>query len=171
MQKEIYLAGGCFWGTEAFMQRINGVINAESGYANGNSLNPSYQEVCSGSGHAEVVKVVYDADKLSLATLLDYYFKVIDPVSVNQQGADKGIQYRTGIYYVDPQDAPVITHALAELQRQYAEPLAVENEPLDHYFPAEEYHQDYLDKNPNGYCHIDIQLMNEILQNQSVIGK
>ena len=113
-----------------------------------------------------MVKVTYDADKISLAKLLDYYFKVIDPVSVNQQGEDKGIQYRTGIYYVDPQDVPVINHALAELQKQYAEPLAVENEMLEHYFPAEEYHQDYLNKNPNGYCHIDIQLMNEILKNQ-----
>lgn len=164
--REIYLAGGCFWGTEAFMQRINGVIDAQSGYANGNTENPTYQEVCAGSGHAEVVKVTYDADKISLAKLLDYYFKVIDPVSMNQQGEDKGIQYRTGIYYVDPQDIPVINQALADLQAQYAEPLAVENTKLEHYFPAEEYHQDYLDKNPNGYCHIDLQLMNEILRNQ-----
>lgn len=164
--KEIYLAGGCFWGTEAFMQRIKGVIDAESGYANGNSLNPTYQEVCKGSGHAEVVKVTYDAEQIALSTLLDYYFKVIDPISINQQGEDKGIQYRTGIYYVDPQDAQVVTQALATLQTQYAEPLAVENEMLEHYFPAEEYHQDYLDKNPNGYCHIDIQLMNDILKNQ-----
>ncbi|QIM63652.1 peptide-methionine (S)-S-oxide reductase [Pasteurellaceae bacterium Orientalotternb1] len=166
MQKEIYLAGGCFWGTEAFMQRINGVLDAESGYANGSSLNPTYRDVCNGSGHAEVVKVTYDADNISLAKLLDYYFKVIDPISVNQQGADKGIQYRTGIYYVDPQDLPIIEKALADLQTQYAYPLAVEKAPLEHYFPAEEYHQDYLDKNPNGYCHIDIQLMNEILKNQ-----
>ncbi|SUT87045.1 peptide methionine sulfoxide reductase [Actinobacillus ureae] len=164
--REIYLAGGCFWGTEAFMQRINGVIDAQSGYANGNTENPTYQEVCAGSGHAEVVKVTYDADKIVLAKLLDYYFKVIDPVSMNQQGEDKGIQYRTGIYYVDAQDIPVINQALADLQAQYAEPLAVENTKLEHYFPAEEYHQDYLDKNPNGYCHIDLQLMNEILRNQ-----
>lgn len=164
--KEIYLAGGCFWGTEAFMQRIRGVIDAESGYANGNTLNPTYQEVCKGSGHAEVVKVTYDADQIGLAKLLDYYFKVIDPTSINQQGEDKGIQYRTGIYYVDPADTTVINQALAELQTQYSEPLAVENAPLEHYFPAEEYHQDYLDKNPTGYCHIDIQLMNDILKNQ-----
>lgn len=164
--KEIYLAGGCFWGTEAFMQRIRGVIDVESGYANGNTLNPTYQEVCKGSGHAEVVKVTYDADQIGLAKLLDYYFKVIDPISINQQGEDKGIQYRTGIYYVDPADTTVINQALAELQTQYSEPLAVENAPLEHYFPAEEYHQDYLDKNPTGYCHIDIQLMNDILKNQ-----
>lgn len=166
MQKEIYLAGGCFWGTEAFMQRINGVIDAESGYANGNTLNPSYRDVCNGSGHAEVVKVTYDSDKISLSTLLDYYFKVIDPISINQQGEDKGVQYRTGIYYIDPQDLPIIQASLAQLQSGYSEPLAVEQQALEHYFPAEEYHQDYLEKNPDGYCHIDIQLMNEILKNQ-----
>ena len=164
--REIYLAGGCFWGTEAFMQRINGVIDAQSGYANGSTENPSYQDVCSGSGHAEVVKVTYDANKISLETLLDYYFKVIDPISINQQGGDKGIQYRTGIYYSNLADKDVVTQALNALQAQYNQPLAVENKPLEHYFPAEEYHQDYLDKNPNGYCHIDIQLMNEILNNQ-----
>lgn len=164
--REIYLAGGCFWGTEAFMQRIRGVIDAESGYANGNSENPTYQAVCSGSGHAEVVKVTYDAEQISLETLLDYYFKVIDPISLNQQGADKGVQYRTGIYYVNPQDEPIIRHALAELQTQYKKQIVVENQPLVQYFKAEEYHQDYLDKNPNGYCHIDIALMNEILANQ-----
>lgn len=164
--KQIYLAGGCFWGTEAFMQRIRGVVNAEVGYANGNSLNPSYQDVCNGSGHAEVVKVTFDAEKISLTKLLDYYFKVIDPVSINRQGNDEGVQYRTGIYYVDTADEAIIREALANLQRNYKQPLAVENLPLEHYFPAEEYHQDYLDKNPNGYCHIDLQMMREILANQ-----
>lgn len=165
-RKEIYLAGGCFWGTEAFMQRIRGVLDAESGYANGNTLNPTYQEVCHGSGHAEVVKVTYDDAQISLEKLLNYYFQVIDPISVNQQGAGKGIQYRTGIYYTDPADHEIIQRALDELQTQYAEPIAVENTALEHYFPAEDYHQDYLEKNPNGYCHIDIQLMNHILRNQ-----
>ncbi|QLB12589.1 peptide-methionine (S)-S-oxide reductase/peptide methionine sulfoxide reductase msrA/msrB [Bisgaardia hudsonensis] len=164
--KIIYLAGGCFWGTEAFMQRINGVIDAESGYANGNTLNPTYQDVCSNSGHAEVVKVTYDNTQISLEKLLDYYFKVIDPTSLNQQGADKGVQYRTGVYYVDPNDKLIIEKSLADLQKQYSQPLVVENLPLEHYFPAEAYHQDYLDKNPNGYCHIDIQLMNDLLKNQ-----
>lgn len=164
--KRIYLAGGCFWGTEAFMQRIRGVEDAEAGYANGNSLNPSYQDVCNGSGHAEVVKVSYDPTRISLEKLLDYYFQVIDPVSINQQGADKGVQYRTGIYYTDPQDEPIITQALAALQQHYSQPLAIEKAKLKHYFPAETYHQDYLEKNPNGYCHIDIALMNHILQNQ-----
>ncbi|GAB1671035.1 peptide-methionine (S)-S-oxide reductase MsrA [Mannheimia haemolytica] len=164
--REIYLAGGCFWGVESFMQRIKGVIKAQSGYANGNTDNPSYQEVCAGSGHAEVVKVTYDANQISLAKLLDYFFKVIDPVSINKQGGDIGIQYRTGIYYTDPQDEPVVTAALAQLQTQFDQPLAVENQMLEQYFPAEEYHQEYLVKNPNSYCHIDIQLMNEILKNQ-----
>ncbi|MEG9533684.1 MULTISPECIES: peptide-methionine (S)-S-oxide reductase MsrA [Mannheimia] len=164
--REIYLAGGCFWGVESFMQRIKGVVKAQSGYANGNTNNPTYQDVCAGSGHAEVVKVTYDADKISLAKLLDYFFKVIDPVSINQQGGDIGIQYRTGIYHTDPQDLPVINQALSELQTQFDKPLAVENQMLEQYFPAEEYHQEYLVKNPTGYCHIDIQLMNEILKNQ-----
>lgn len=152
--REIYLAGGCFWGVESFMQRIKGVIKAQSGYANGNTDNPSYQEVCAGSGHAEVVKVTYDANQISLAKLLDYFFKVIDPVSINKQGGDIGIQYRTGIYYTDPQDEPVVTAALAQLQTQFDQPLAVENQMLEQYFPAEEYHQEYLVKNPNGYCHM-----------------
>ncbi|QIW15333.1 peptide-methionine (S)-S-oxide reductase [Pasteurellaceae bacterium RH1A] len=164
--REIYLAGGCFWGLEAFLKRLNGVVSAQSGYANGNSLNPSYQEVCQGSGHAEVVKVVYDANQTNLATILGFFFKVIDPVSINQQGHDKGIQYRTGIYYVDPADIPVINQALADLQTQYEQPLALENEPLEQYFPAEEYHQEYLDKNPTGYCHIDIALMRELWASQ-----
>ncbi|STY64550.1 Peptide methionine sulfoxide reductase MsrA/MsrB [Mannheimia haemolytica] len=146
--REIYLAGGCFWGVESFMQRIKGVIKAQSGYANGNTDNPSYQEVCAGSGHAEVVKVTYDANQISLAKLLDYFFKVIDPVSINKQGGDIGIQYRTGIYYTDPQDEPVVTAALAQLQTQFDQPLAVENQMLEQYFPAEEYHQEYLVKNP-----------------------
>ncbi|MEG9490076.1 peptide-methionine (S)-S-oxide reductase MsrA [Mannheimia indoligenes] len=164
--REIYLAGGCFWGVESFMQRIKGVLKAQSGYANGNTDNPTYQDVCAGSGHAEVVKVTYDADQISLAKLLDYFFKVIDPVSINQQGGDIGIQYRTGIYHTDPQDLPVINQALSELQTQFDKPLAVENQMLEQYFPAEEYHQEYLVKNPMGYCHIDIHLMNEILKNQ-----
>ena len=163
---EIYLAGGCFWGLEAFMQKLNGVIDAQSGYANGNTLNPSYQEVCQGSGHAEVVKVTYQPEQLPLAKLLHFFFQVIDPVSVNQQGEDKGIQYRTGIYYVDPADIATIKQSLTQLQQKIDQPIALEMQPLEHYFPAEEYHQDYLDKNPNGYCHIDLQLMREIWASQ-----
>lgn len=166
MQKEIYLGAGCFWGTEAFFKKVNGVLDVESGYANGASENPTYQEVCAGSGHAEVVKVVYDDAQISLSTLLHYFFQIIDPTSLNRQGHDEGVQYRTGVYYTDPADHVVILQALEALQAEYDAPIVVENLPLAQFFPAEEYHQDYLDKNPNGYCHISFALMAEILKNQ-----
>ncbi len=164
--KEIYLAGGCFWGTEAFLKKINGILSTETGYANGNKINPTYKDVCSGSGHAEVVKVIYDSEKIELIKILNYFFKTINPVSINQQGADKGIQYRTGIYFVDKNDEKIIKIALDELQKNYDLPLAVENKVLENYTTAETYHQNYLYKNPDGYCHISFELMNEILKNQ-----
>ena len=124
------------------------------GYANGPTAHPSYEEVKRHSGHAETVEVVYDADALPLNRLLEAYFRVIDPTSVNRQGGDIGIQYRTGIYRVDDGDAPVIDAALAALARRYDRPIAVENLPLECFYPAEAYHQKYLEKNPGGYCHI-----------------
>lgn len=157
----IYLAGGCFWGLEAYMERVDGVVDAVSGYANGNTANPSYEEVINGSGHAETVKVTFDTDKTNLATILAYYARVIDPTSLNQQGNDKGKQYRTGIYYSDPNDKVVIDNTLADLAKQYPQKIVVENQPLANFYEAETYHQDYLSKNPNGYCHIDISLAND----------
>ncbi len=163
--KTIYLAGGCFWGVEAYMERIDGVVDAVSGYANGNDIsNPSYEQVIAGSGHAETVKVTYDADKIDLKTLLKYYFRVINPTSLNQQGNDKGVQYRTGIYYSDANDKPLIEDSLNKLQAQFDEKIVIENQPLKHFFEAEEYHQDYLSKNPNGYCHIDIRLADKKIE-------
>ena len=161
--KTIYLAGGCFWGLEAYFQRIDGVADAVSGYANGNTKNPSYQDVINNSGHAETVKVTYDADKLSLDDILQYYFRVIDPTSLNKQGNDRGIQYRTGVYYTDPVEKAVIEQALAREQKKYSQPIVVENQALKNFYDAEEYHQDYLIKNPNGYCHIDIRKADEPL--------
>ena len=154
MHKTIYLAGGCFWGCQKYFDLLTGVVETEVGYANGPTVNPSYQEVKAHAGHAETVRVVYDPLQLSLEHLLEAYFRVIDPTSVNQQGEDVGIQYRTGIYYTDPADEPVIRGALARLAGQYDRPLAVECLPLDNFYPAEEYHQKYLEKNPGGYCHI-----------------
>ena len=124
------------------------MVDAVSGYANGNETiaNPSYEQVIAGSGHAETVKVVYDADKVDLDTLLQYYFRIVDPTSVNKQGHDRGIQYRTGVYYTDPSDKAIIENALNELQQKYKAPIVVENLPLRHFSPAEEYHQDYLTK-------------------------
>lgn len=155
--KEIYLAGGCFWGLEAYMQRIEGVIDVTSGYANGKTKNPSYEDVSyRQTGHAETVHVTYDPSIIDLNGLLSYYFKVIDPVSLNKQGNDKGLQYRTGIYYTNTSDMTTAKQFIATEQLKYKKTIVVEVLPLDNFALAEEYHQDYLEKNPNGYCHIDL---------------
>lgn len=161
--KTIYLAGGCFWGVEAYMERVRGVLDAVSGYANGSNkiANPSYEQVIAGSGHAETVKVTYDPQVIDLNTLLSYYFRVIDPTSINKQGNDRGVQYRTGIYYSDKADKAVIDKALNELQGRYKDKVVVENQPITNFYVAEDYHQDYLAKNPNGYCHIDLSLADD----------
>ena len=159
MSKEIYLAGGCFWGAEHFLKQIEGVEATEVGCANGHTDRPTYEEVCTDkTGFAETVRVVYDPTRVGLAFLLDLYFKAIDPTSVNQQGGDRGTQYRTGIYYVDEADAATIDQVLADQQRAAGEPLAVEHLPLRNFYPAEDYHQDYLEKNPAGYCHLPVAL-------------
>ncbi|AMT96661.1 MULTISPECIES: bifunctional peptide-methionine (S)-S-oxide reductase MsrA/peptide-methionine (R)-S-oxide reductase MsrB [Psychrobacter] len=159
--RSIYLAGGCFWGIEAYMERVDGVVDAVSGYANGDTANPSYEQVIRGSGHAETVKVTYDADKIDLDTVLKYYFRVVDPTSVNKQGNDRGVQYRSGVYYTDKADKAVIDAALKRVQSQYKQKVVVENEALDNFYLAEAYHQDYLAKNPNGYCHVDLSLADD----------
>lgn len=155
MKKEIYLAGGCFWGTEKYLSNIPGILSTEVGYANGNTKNPTYQEVCyNNTGHAETVKVEYDDSVIGLPYILQLYYDVINPVSVNRQGGDVGSQYRTGIYFTDERDEPLIEDSISELQKKYREKIAIEVKPLINYYKAEEYHQKYLDKNPNGYCHI-----------------
>jgi methionine-S-sulfoxide reductase len=153
--KEIYLAGGCFWGTEKYLSNINGIVKTDVGYANGNTENPSYEEVChKNTGHAETVRVFYNPQLVRTEFILNLYYDVIDPTSVNRQGGDIGAQYRTGIYYVDDQDLTIIQKSIQELQTKYDKPIAIEVIPLKNYYLAEEYHQKYLDKNPNGYCHI-----------------
>lgn len=155
MLKEIYLAGGCFWGVEKYLSLIDGVIQTETGYANGETENPSYEEVCRcNTGHAETVKVKYETDKIDLAFLLGQYYEIIDPTTVDRQGCDAGKQYRTGIYYTDEADLPIIKRSLDELQKKHSQALAIEVMPLKNYNRAEEYHQKYLEKNPGGYCHI-----------------
>ena len=163
--KEIWLAGGCFWGVEAYMARVYGVADTDVGYANGKTENPSYEDVSHrGTGHAETVHVQYDPERIDLKTLLEQFFTIIDPVSVNKQGNDIGSQYRTGIYYEDKADLETINAVMKAEQEKYSEPLAVEVTPLKGYYKAEEYHQDYLEKNPNGYCHIDFSsLKNSLL--------
>jgi len=162
--EDLYFAGGCFWGLEAYMSRIYGVYDVTSGYANGSTENPSYEDlIYRNSGHAETVHVRYDPERVELVTLLDYYFKVIDPTMLNQQGNDRGVQYRTGIYYTDEKLVDIINVRMKEEQSKYDDPIVVEVEPLVHYYLAEDYHQDYLEKNPNGYCHIDLFTVEEVV--------
>ncbi len=158
-EQTIYLAGGCFWGVEAYFQRLPGVLAAESGYANGHVPNPDYETVCSGdSGHAETVRVCYRPAQIGLRDLLRHFLRIVDPTTLNRQGNDVGSQYRSGVYYTDPADRAVIQAVLDEEQARRAEPVVVENLPLRCFFPAEAYHQDYLAKHPGGYCHIDLRL-------------
>jgi methionine-S-sulfoxide reductase len=157
--KTIYLAGGCFWGVEKLMDSIDGVVATESGYANGTTDDPSYQDVITGqTGYAETVRVDYDPELAPLPFILEWFYQGIDPTSLDRQGNDVGTQYRTGIYYDDPADEPIVEASLAELEEQFDDPIVVEAEPLSAFTPAEEYHQDYLQKNPGGYCHIDFEL-------------
>ncbi len=164
--KTIYLAGGCFWGMQKFLDQFEGVRETEVGYANGPDRAPSYREVCDNSGHAETVRVAYDESVLSLPELLRFYFQVIDPVSVNRQGMDAGIQYRTGIYYTEESQLPEIETVCREVEEQVKKPLAVEVKPLANFFSAELYHQKYLDKNPGGYCHIPTRYFHLAEQNR-----
>ena len=158
--KEIWLAGGCFWGVEAYFARIYGVAEVDVGYANGKTENPTYEMVCSGrTGHAETIHVQYDPQLVTLATLLRHFFRIIDPTTLNRQGNDHGVQYRSGIYYRDEEDLPVIHWVLTEVQKEYEKPIVTEILPLANYYPAEEYHQNYLEKNPGGYCHVDFSLL------------
>ena len=157
--KEIYLAGGCFWGTEHYFKMIEGVVFTEVGYANSVIENPSYEEVCSGNTNAaEAVYIKYDSSIISLEMLLDMYFVSIDPTSINKQGHDVGLQYRTGIYYTDKDDLYIINEVILKQQERYEDEIVVEVMPLENFYVAEDYHQDYLDKNPNGYCHLPLEL-------------
>ena len=155
----IYLAGGCFWGTQKFFDQFPGVLGTQVGYANGPGANPSYQEVCASSGHAETVRIDFDDELLPLERLLDYYFIVIDPTAYHRQGPDMGVQYRTGIYYPDEALLPRLRGRYDLEQAKYKVPLETELLPLQNFYPAEEYHQKYLEKHPDGYCHIPERMM------------
>lgn len=156
-EREIVLAGGCFWGTEAYLKRLPGVVDTEVGYANSLMPHPDYEDVCTGETKAaEAVRIVYDPEIIPLPLLLEGYFRTIDPTALNRQGNDRGTQYRTGIYWTDERDAPTVISELAKLERRMGKPLRVEAKELENFFPAESYHQDYLDTNPMGYCHVDL---------------
>ncbi|HEY2256302.1 MAG TPA: peptide-methionine (S)-S-oxide reductase MsrA [Variovorax sp.] len=152
----IVLGGGCFWCTEAVFDRVQGVLDVESGYSNGQTLNPSYEEVCTGrTGHVEVVKLVFDPAQITLREILEIFFVVHDPTTLNRQGNDVGTQYRSGIYYLDEAQKQVAEAVIREIgeSKTYRSPVVTEVEPLANYSAAEAYHQDYFRNNPEqGYC-------------------
>ena len=155
----VYFAGGCFWGTQHYFKQIKGVVNTCVGYANSTIPHPTYHEVCTGmTMAAEGVEVQYEPAVVSLEFLIELYFKSIDPTSLNRQGGDKGTQYRTGIYYTNAEQQHIIIDTVTRLAKDYDRHVVVEIMQLKNFYPAEEYHQDYLDKNPDGYCHIHPEL-------------
>ena len=155
--KEIYFAAGCFWGAQHFFAGVDGVKEAVAGYANGNGENPSYEQVYTDTtGFAETVRVTYNEKRIGVKELTELYFTIIDPLSLNKQGGDVGTRYRTGVYYKEEADAAAARPVFEAVSKRLGAPLAVELEPLRNFFLAEERHQDYLDKNPEGYCHVPL---------------
>ena len=159
-QQVIYLAGGCFWGVEAYISRLKGVNNTEVGYANGRDLSPTYEKVCTGkTGHAETVKATYNPRIISLEEILESFFRIIDPFALNRQGADIGTQYRTGIYWQEESQKETVINFLREKQSKTSKKIVVEARAIGNFYPAEGYHQKYLERNPQGYCHVDLDLI------------
>ncbi len=163
--KEIWLAGGCFWGLEEYFSRIDGVTNVDVGYANGRIRKTKYI-LLPLTDHVETVHITYDESKINLNKILDYYFMAIDPTAINRQGNDRGRQYRTGIYYINDEDLSIIDNRVSEEQKKHNKIIMVEVQELNNYLRAEEYHQDYLKKHPNGYCHIDLSLLTKEQNNK-----
>ncbi len=159
MTREIILGGGCFWCIEAVFRRVNGVKEAVSGYSGGNRENPTYEQVCSGAtGHAEVVRVVYDDEVITLDEILDIFFAVHDPTTPNRQGADVGTQYRSIVFYENEDEKKAIENAIQKAQQNYQNKIVTEVVPKQTFYKAEEYHQNYYDLNPyQGYCQMVIQ--------------
>lgn len=161
--KTIYLAGGCFWGTEYYFQNIKGILKTIVGYANGKTEDTNYEIVAS-TDHSETVKIYYDFSVISLTEILLHFFRIIDPHSVNRQGNDIGRQYRTGIYWEkDDEKSKKIVEDFFKYQEEKIGNIAVESAEIKNFIKAEEYHQDYLEKNPNGYCHVNLNLIDEPL--------
>lgn len=161
--KDIYLAGGCFWGVQKYFDLVDGIIGTEVGYANGRGKKVTYKTVCNCSGHAEVVHIIYNSDVIKLDRLLEYYYDIIDPTSVNRQGNDIGVQYRTGIYYTDKKDVEVIVNSLERLQKRYKKQVVIEVSELKNFTRAEKYHQKFLEKYPFSYCHIPSYKFREVV--------
>ena len=160
--KKIILAGGCFWGIQAYYDKVKGVLETETGYIDGDFPNPTYEQVCNGSNHAEAVRISYNESLVTLNHLLDHFFQIIDPTTINRQGNDIGRQYRTGIFYIDEEDNSIIDAYINKIKAKYQKPIRTEVKKASEFYLAETYHQKYLKKNPCGYCHIDLDLVDEI---------
>lgn len=155
--KTIYLAGGCFWGIEAYFSLLDGICSTTVGYANGNCENPTYEKVCTGATNfVETVKVEYNSEVISLNEILDHFFDIVDPTTLNKQAFDIGTQYRSGIYYVDDKDREIIENKIESIRHHYMRKIVTEVERLKNFYEAENYHQKYLTKHPGGYCHINL---------------
>lgn len=156
MNRELYIAGGCFWGVQEYYSRVSGVKETISGYANGYKENPTYQEVCTGdTGYVETVKIIYNSEEVTLKELIERFFMIVDPTQLNRQANDIGSQYRNGIYYIYEEDEAIIMDVIESKRPEYKKEIVTEVEKLDNFYSAEEYHQNYLKKNPGGYCHIN----------------
>ncbi len=162
--KKIILAGGCFWGMEAYFSRLKGVLKTAVGYIDGLIESPTYQDVSNGSGHAEALYLEYNETIINLISLLKHFFRIIDPTEINKQGSDFGIQYRTAIYCFDNLDLEVVKSFIDSIRENYKKPIQTKVFMKKSFYKAEEYHQKYLDKFPNGYCHIDLNLLKEKLK-------
>lgn len=160
--REIILAGGCFWGVEAYFKLLTGIQDTDVGYADGAFKNPSYEQVCHGSGHTEAVKLTFDETVISFEKILDHYFNIVDPTLKNRQGPDIGVQYRSGFYNLEADLNDALEAYLEEKQKAYDKPFQIEIKHGVQYDSAEEYHQDYLDKNPSGYCHINLRSYKDV---------
>jgi len=160
--KEIVVAGGCFWGVEEYFRRVQGIVDTKAGYSQGHKKDATYQEVCNqNTGHAEVVWLKYNSTEITLEKIAELLFRIIDPTTLNRQGNDIGSQYRTGFYLIDQEDRSIIEKFVSEKQKEYKKEIVVEIEALKNFIQAEDYHQLYLIKNPNGYCHVNMNALEE----------
>ena len=157
--RKIWLAGGCFWGVEAYFQQLKGILDTKVGYGQGEIDNPTYQQVCSGTtGYTEVCKLTYDEVTMPLEKILEHFFRIINPTTLNRQGADQGTQYRTGVYYGEEAEKSVIANFIHKMQAYHTDNIVVEVEPVRNFHLAEEYHQQYLQNTVGGYCHVNLML-------------
>ncbi len=161
--RQMICAGGCFWGVEAYFKQLAGITDSDVGYVDGAFKNPTYEQVCHGSGHTEAVLLYFDETVISFEKILDHYFNIVDPTLKNRQGPDIGIQYRSGFYNLDDDLRVKLDTYLAEKQKAYSKPFQIEIKSNVQYDSAEGYHQDYLDKNPSGYCHIHLSSYKDVL--------